>query len=209
MLPGAAAASPATSIEPLVLMLTGTAPEPPAAPSGLTGMALSIAPGPQGLSSLPVRRTRQPPPPPAQPARHRLPLPHRRRQAPRLRPLGRCLPCRGRVPAQDRRPGPGARRHRPEHDSRAGQPGPPDGRRERPDRHPHTDVLGSPGRRRYHRPEPRGATGARDADHDTGSTIRVRLAAAARRPRRRPARRPRHRARDAHRGSRHRPPPRP
>jgi hypothetical protein len=43
MLPGAAAASPATSIEPLVLMLTGTAPEPPAAPPDLTGLALSAA----------------------------------------------------------------------------------------------------------------------------------------------------------------------
>ena len=43
MLPGAAAASPATSIEPLGLMLTGIVLEPPAAPSGLTGMALSVA----------------------------------------------------------------------------------------------------------------------------------------------------------------------
>ena len=42
MLPGAAASS-ATSIEPLVLMLTGTAPEPPAAPPDLTGLALSVA----------------------------------------------------------------------------------------------------------------------------------------------------------------------
>ena len=43
MLPGAAAASPTTSIEPLVLMLTGTAPEPPAAPLDLTDLALSVA----------------------------------------------------------------------------------------------------------------------------------------------------------------------
>jgi hypothetical protein len=42
MLPGAAASS-ATSIEPLVLMLTGTAPEPPAAPPDLTGLATSVA----------------------------------------------------------------------------------------------------------------------------------------------------------------------
>jgi transcriptional regulator with XRE-family HTH domain len=43
MLPGAAIASPAASIEPLVLMLTGTGPEPPAAPPDLTGLALSAA----------------------------------------------------------------------------------------------------------------------------------------------------------------------
>jgi hypothetical protein len=43
MLPSAAAASPAASIEPLVLMLTGTAPEPPAASPDLTGLALSVA----------------------------------------------------------------------------------------------------------------------------------------------------------------------
>jgi hypothetical protein len=42
MLPGALAASPATSIEPLVLMLTGTGPEPPAAPPDLTGLAPSV-----------------------------------------------------------------------------------------------------------------------------------------------------------------------
>lgn len=43
MLPGAAAASPATSIEPLVLMLTGIVLEPPAAPPDLTVLALSVA----------------------------------------------------------------------------------------------------------------------------------------------------------------------
>jgi hypothetical protein len=43
MLPGAAAASLATGIEPLVLMLTGTAPEPPAASPDLTGLTLSVA----------------------------------------------------------------------------------------------------------------------------------------------------------------------
>jgi hypothetical protein len=43
MLPGAAAASPATGIEPLVLMLTGTGPEPPEAPPDLTGLALGVA----------------------------------------------------------------------------------------------------------------------------------------------------------------------
>jgi hypothetical protein len=42
MVPGAAAASPAASIEPLVLMLTGTCPEPPAAPPDLTGLAPSV-----------------------------------------------------------------------------------------------------------------------------------------------------------------------
>lgn len=42
MVPGAAAASPAISIEPLVLMLTGTGPEPPAAPPDLTGLAPSV-----------------------------------------------------------------------------------------------------------------------------------------------------------------------
>jgi hypothetical protein len=45
MLPGAPAANPATSIKPLVLMLTGTAPEPPAVPPDLTGLA-SASPGP-------------------------------------------------------------------------------------------------------------------------------------------------------------------
>ena len=44
MLPGATAASPATGIEPLVLMLTGTGPEPPEAPPNLTGLALGVAP---------------------------------------------------------------------------------------------------------------------------------------------------------------------
>jgi hypothetical protein len=43
VLPGAASASSAITIEPLVLMLTGTAPEPPAAPPDLTGLALSVA----------------------------------------------------------------------------------------------------------------------------------------------------------------------
>src|SRR5215472_2457373 len=43
MLPGAAAASPTTGIEPLVLMLTGAGPEPPAAPPDLTVLALSVA----------------------------------------------------------------------------------------------------------------------------------------------------------------------
>jgi hypothetical protein len=43
MLPGAAAISPAISIEPLVLMLTGTGPEPPMAPPDLTGLGLSVA----------------------------------------------------------------------------------------------------------------------------------------------------------------------
>jgi hypothetical protein len=42
MLPGAPTASPATRIEPLVLMLTGTAPEPPAARPDLIGLALSV-----------------------------------------------------------------------------------------------------------------------------------------------------------------------
>ena len=76
-LPGVAGTSPATGIEPLVLMLTGTSPESPEAPPDLTGLALSVA-GTQGLSSLPVRRTRQPPAPPARSARFRLPLPQRR-----------------------------------------------------------------------------------------------------------------------------------
>ena len=78
LLPGAASASPATGIEPLVLMLTGAGPEPPAAPPDLTDLTLSVTRARQGLPGLPLRRTGQPPPPPAQPARHRLPLPRRR-----------------------------------------------------------------------------------------------------------------------------------
>jgi hypothetical protein len=42
VLPGAAETSPAIGIEPLVLMLTGTSPEPPVALPDLTGLALSV-----------------------------------------------------------------------------------------------------------------------------------------------------------------------
>jgi hypothetical protein len=78
MLPGAAAASPATSIEPLVLMLTGTAPEPPAAPPDLTGLALSVARTRKDYQACRYAELVSRLPPPAQPARYGLSQPHRR-----------------------------------------------------------------------------------------------------------------------------------
>ena len=63
MLPGVAGTSPTTAIEPLVLMLTGTSPEPPATRPHRPGA--QRRPDPQRLPSLPVRRTSQPPAPPA------------------------------------------------------------------------------------------------------------------------------------------------
>jgi transcriptional regulator with XRE-family HTH domain len=77
MLPGAAAASPATSIEPLVLMLTGTVPErprrhptSPAWPSAPPGPARTIKPAgtPNSSAASPVSSASSTPPVTTSPA---------------------------------------------------------------------------------------------------------------------------------------------
>jgi len=130
LLPGATGTSPATGIESLVLMLTGASPESSATPPDLRGLTLSVT----RASQLDT-------------ARRCLDGDNRRRACALS---ADAYHVAAGVPARDRRPGPGPRRHRPEHDRCAGQPGSPDGRRERPDPHPHPDQLGSPGRRRHH-----------------------------------------------------------